>query len=252
MRIWAISDLHVDYSENFNWVTRISAHDYRQDVLILAGDISDQAALLEKTLATLRAKFHTVLFLPGNHDLWVGRTGGTSSFQAFDHIRRIADDCGVVTTPVKLEGTWFIPLLGWYDYSFGTPSQALERAWMDFRMCQWPEGLDPEAVTAHFTALNEPHLTIEGGKIISFSHFLPRTDLIPGFVPGHVKALFPVMGSARLEEQIRTLQPVVHVYGHSHFNRDVRRDGIRYVNNAFGYPNETRITRKRLLRLGDA
>jgi hypothetical protein len=36
------------------------------------------------------------------------------------------------------------------------------------------------------------------------------------------------------------------VYGHSHVNRDVAIDGVTYINNAFGYPRETRITAKAL------
>jgi hypothetical protein len=160
-------------------------------------------------------------------------------------------DCGVHTGPLRIGATCFVPLLGWYDYSFGVPSQELIKIWGDFRMCSWPDGFDPAAVTRHFTSLNTSHLKLTGEKIVTFSHFLPRIDLIPDFVPEKVKALFPVMGSTVLEEQIRTLKAAIHIYGHSHFNRDVRYDGVRYVNNALGYPYETRITRKRLLCLGD-
>ena len=35
-------------------------------------------------------------------------------------------------------GVQFAPLLGWYDYSFGEPSEALRDMWMDFRACRWP------------------------------------------------------------------------------------------------------------------
>jgi len=253
LKIWTISDLHVDYSENLQWVSQLSDHDYQTDVLIVAGDITDLPDLFEKTLVALQRKFHTVLFLPGNHDLWTRRkANGRSSLEKFHQLLQRAADCGVFTGPLKRGGTMFIPLLGWFDYSFGKPSEELLRIWSDFTMCQWPDGFDPGAITEYFTALNTPHLTIDSKKIVTFSHFLPRIDLIPGFVPKRVKALFPVMGTSVLEEQIRILKPVVHIYGHSHFNRDVRRRGIRYVNNAFGYPQETRITRKELLCLGDA
>lgn len=252
MKIWTISDLHVDYRENFHWVIQLSEYDYKSDILIIAGDISDIPDLFEKTLLELQSRFHTVLFLPGNHDLWTRRHTGASSLEAFDLLLRRVANCGVYTSPLKKGTTWFIPLLGWYDYSFGTPSPGLMNIWGDFRMCNWPDGFGPEAITRYFTALNESHLNLEGEKIVTFSHFLPRIDLIPGFVPKNVKALFPVMGSTVLEEQLRTLKAAIHIYGHSHFNRDVRHKGIRYINNALGYPYETRITRKRLLCLGEA
>ena len=62
--------------------------------------------------------------------------------------------------------------------------------------------------------------------------------------------LYPVLGTSLLEQQIRTLAPRMHIYGHSHVNRNLSIDGIRYINNAFGYPRET-WTKKELLSVFD-
>ncbi|MFT4813170.1 MAG: 3',5'-cyclic AMP phosphodiesterase CpdA, partial [Paracoccaceae bacterium] len=67
MRFFALSDIHVDYSENLNWVEAIDSDAYRDDVLILAGDATDDLALLSRILEGLRLKFGSVLFVPGNH-----------------------------------------------------------------------------------------------------------------------------------------------------------------------------------------
>jgi hypothetical protein len=61
-----------------------------------------------------------------------------------------------------------------------------------------------------------------------------------------VRYLFPVLGAARLGQQVFQLRSSIHVYGHSHLNRRVLRDGTLYVNNAFGYPYETHIAAKML------
>lgn len=45
--------------------------------------------------------------------------------------------------------------------------------------------------------------------------------------------------------------PDIHVYGHSHINRNVRIDGIRYINNALGYPQESAIAARRLIETVD-
>jgi len=45
----------------------------------------------------------------------------------------------------------------------------------------------------------------------------------------------------------RDLLTAIRVYGHSHVNRRVPIEGVCYINNAFGYPGETRITAKQLL-----
>ena len=53
MRVFAISDLHVDYDENDQWVAGLSTADYVDDLLILAGDVSDMPQRLGRTLERL-------------------------------------------------------------------------------------------------------------------------------------------------------------------------------------------------------
>jgi hypothetical protein len=59
--------------------------------------------------------------------------------------------------------------------------------------------------------------------------------------------LYPVLGTAQLERQLRRLNSRVHVCGHSHVNRKVTIDEASYINNTLGYPQETRVASKRLL-----
>lgn len=60
-----------------------------------------------------------------------------------------------------------------------------------------------------------------------------------------------MLGSARLEEQLHRLAPDIHAYGHRHINRSVRIDGIRYINNALGYPQESAIAARWLIETVD-
>ncbi len=41
MRVFALSDIHIDYHENEQWLSRLSSMDYQEDILILAGDVTD-------------------------------------------------------------------------------------------------------------------------------------------------------------------------------------------------------------------
>ncbi|MEW8406943.1 MAG: hypothetical protein AB2688_19615, partial [Candidatus Thiodiazotropha taylori] len=84
---------------------------------------------------------------------------------------------------------------------------------------------------------------------ITFSHFLPRIDVMPNFIPHRFRDIYPVLGSPHLDTQIRALNSEIHIYGHSHVNRAVKIKGVRYINNAFGYPSETRIAAKRLMEI---
>lgn len=253
MRLFALSDIHADYPDNARWVDRLSAEDYRDDLLILAGDITEDRRLLAWCLGRFAAKFRQVLFVPGNHDLWVRRDQDFDcSLRKFEQVIEIAGDAGVSMRPYSSEGTLVVPLLSWYDYSFGLPDSDLQMLWMDYRACRWPEGFEPGRITEHFLGLNPVALPYAARRVVTFSHFLPRIDLIPSYVPRAMRNLDPVLGSNGIERQLRALGADIHVYGHSHINRRVTLDGVTYLNNAFGYPQESVIAARRLVELDSA
>ena len=250
MRVFAISDIHVDYIENAEWLSHISRHDYLDDVLILAGDLTDVPDLLRKSFEQLVIRFKQVLFVPGNHELWIYRSTQKSSFEKFEKIKVIAKECGVSMQPFHAGEVSIVPLLGWYDYSFGQPKEDLYKMWMDYRACEWEDN-DMCSVTDYFMKLNEPYLNVKNKVLISFSHFLPRIDLMPAYIPPVHRLLYPVLGSLEIDKQVRRLRSDIHVYGHSHVNRHINKEGVEYINNAFGNPSETRISSKQLLCIHD-
>ncbi|BBB93466.1 MAG TPA: metallophosphoesterase [Methylomusa anaerophila] len=254
MKVFSISDIHVDFEENLHWFNNLSLYDYQNDLLILAGDVTHVIQLFEATLRSLRKRFWEVLFVPGNHDLWIPHTSSKHSLEKLQLLKAVTADCGVRTEPFHLPSLSIIPLTAWYDYSFGEPSQEVFETWTDYRACKWPEPHNEKSITEHFIAMNEPFVddsnsnsnSNENRYIISFSHFLPRIDIMPDYIPLARRNLYPVLGTTLLEDQIRRLGSRIHVYGHSHVNNQVVKDNILYVNNAFGYPYETQITAKKL------
>jgi len=248
MRIFALSDIHVDYEENAKWIANLSFGEYQDDVLILAGDVSDTRRLLDWCLSTLARRFKKILFVPGNHDLWVIREEREKdSLQKFADVCAVVESSGASMQAFRERGVQIVPLLAWYDHSFGEPSGELKSVWLDYHACRWPSRFTPEDIAGHFAALNDQQVSLPGDKVITYSHFLPRIDLMPEFIPIQHKLLYPILGCVRLERQLRKLNPSIHVYGHSHVNQKVRIDGISYINNAFGYPRETWIAAKRLM-----
>lgn len=248
MRVFAVSDIHVDYAENHRWVMDLSTSEFATDTLLLAGDVTPDLALLAEVLGHLRQCFAHVFFVPGNHDLWVRDAEYDCSLQKFAAIERLCGELDVAMTPRHLSGLSIVPMLAWYDFSFGKPDRYLRRAWRDFRACNWPAELeDEQAITRHFLAMNEAHLDMANDCLISFSHFLPRLDVMPAQIPEHRRRVYPVLGSDQLGRQVERLRPDIHVYGHSHVNQSVRLDGTCFINNAFAYPDEERIARKQLV-----
>jgi len=247
MRVFAVSDVHVDYQDNKKWLLGLSSVDYLDDVVILAGDLTDDLQLLEECFNDISAKFSKVLFVPGNHELWVSRDRRFNSIEKYQQISELAISTGVSMTPTHFGTLSIVPLFSWYDFSFATPDKKLMDTWMDFRACVWPDNKQPSEITDYFLDKNKVNLSVRNETVISFSHFLPRIDLMPIYIPPAYHYLYPALGSDLLEEQIRVLKPNIHVYGHSHVNRKLTLGGVQYINNAFGYPSEDSITVKELI-----
>ncbi len=237
MRVFAVSDLHTDFRENMAVVEALPRGEHSGDALIVAGDIADTLETVEATLALLRARFREVFFVPGNHELWV-RTEPGDSVDKFNRILRLCDALGVRTRPAGLDGVWIVPLFSWYEAEFDTDGDAETReleAWSDFHFCRWPEAVRP---CDFFLAINEPHLRPYDAPVVSFSHFLPRRDLLPPAKYLRFRGLPRVAGCAALDAQVRATGSRLHVFGHSHINVDREIDGVRYVQNALRYPRD--------------
>ena len=233
MRLFATSDLHTDYKENFRWLQELSDTDYLQDTLIVAGDISDRLEVIRETLLLLRSKFRKLLFTPGNHELWV-RSEEINSLDKFQRILNLCEELDIATKPLRVDGVWVVPLFSWYDGVF----EPEMRAWADFHFCKWPDDATPLA--DYFLRLNKPHLRQYDAPVITFSHFLPRSDLLPPKEYLKITWLGHVSICAALDAQIRQLNSRVHVCGHTHTTFDVVIDEVRYVQNAVRYPKERR------------
>ncbi|XP_078587070.1 acyl-carrier-protein phosphodiesterase PptH-like [Branchiostoma floridae x Branchiostoma japonicum] len=279
-RILAISDIHVDYQNNLKWVESWPRERYMEDVLLLAGDVTDKLPLLESTLKTLLGKFQKVFYVPGNHELWI-RDKKTTKFTSVDKFHQILELCGslgVLTKPDKVRTSdggeaWVVPLFSWYatpeedaedSLYFSSNTEDADKShlmWMDNHMCSWPEDIGSRS--QFFASQNEDVMKgTYDAPIISFSHFVPRLDLVAateednkmvederktlGLPPLNDKKQGATVGfnftryagCKRLDTQIRTLGSAVHVYGHQHRNRDRVVDGVRYVSHCLGYHRE--------------
>lgn len=254
-QVWIVSDLHVDYSENMNWLREICesarpAAEEDRDAMIVAGDLSHNLEHIENALSFICGAFSPVFFVPGNHDLWVRRETGNnpdiSSVARFEKLIRLCKKLGIHTTPHVLETAagWIriLPLFSWYRSDFGraTGGSALSEGHaMDDHYCVWPVADGNPA--DYFAELNRrpiSSLPDDGVPLVTFSHFLPRTELLP---PADSRAFTEIAGASgdpMIEAQLRKCGTRIHVYGHTHGRVDRCLDGIRYLQNGIGYPIE--------------
>jgi hypothetical protein len=238
MRIFAVSDLHTDFAENRRRLQQVLSTSYLQDALIVAGDIADDFRIIDWTLRKLRSQFGQVFYVPGNHELWV-RNGEYDSVEKFWQVLQLCDEIGIYTRPARTEENWIVPLFSWYEPDFDLQGEAdissLE-GWADFYFCKWPVRMG--SISEYFLSLNESRIQEYDGPVITFSHFLPRHELLPAVERLSFKGLPLVAGAPALDRQIRDLNAVIHVFGHSHIAFDRMIEGVRYIHHAFDYPRE--------------
>lgn len=266
-RVFAISDIHTDIKVNWEWLHALSSTTYTQDTLILAGDISGNLQVLQDTLSHLISIFAQVCFVPGNHDLWVRKREYRNSIAKFHNIQQLCDLIGVHTRPVRVgslhlrHSVWVVPLFSWYVKPEEGPSSLFQAKlgddptlsmWSDTHFTHWPELESHQTIADYFLQLNERHLTRSyDAPIISFSHFLPRSELIystqeerrgAGITtmrdPHPTFNFSRVAGSTGIDDQIRRLGATIHIYGHQHRNRNRVIDGVQYISHCLGYPRE--------------
>lgn len=260
-RVFAISDLHTDYKQNLNWVANLSNQDYREDYLICAGDISHKLSLFTETLKLLAAKFKKVFFVPGNHDLWIRDKDAANSLEKFVIIRDLCLSLDIETRPTIIQDlaapVVIFPLFSWYvKPEEGADSLYLQKnredpelkMWVDNREILWPDSLDSKRPVDYFLEINEKNHnnSFKHYPVISFSHFLPRQDLIFSQKPLSKQGTDPypqfnftrVAGTNILEKQIKKLNSIIHVYGHLHRNRFRRSGNILYIAHILGSPKE--------------
>jgi predicted phosphohydrolase len=255
IRVWAVSDVHTDMKENMAALT-----DWPRcpdDVLILAGDVSNDLKVLRATLVIACDRFGHVFFCPGNHDLWLHKEDGCSdSIAKLRKIEAICQELGVHTSMGVVGGVTIVPLHSWYHAGFDADPDVLDeslapvdKVMMDFHVCKWPEGLTAhdgsDSIAKFMDSLNDEALAgttrcavRRGGPVISFSHFLPRPDLLPEkrllFYPPLPKAA----GSLLLGDRVGKLAPDLHVFGHTHYAWAQELGGVRYVQACLAYPRE--------------
>jgi len=247
--IYCISDIHMDHEENVKIIRRLDLvkEKYADATLILPGDISQELDIVKETLTYLKSIFKDVFFVTGNNELrlsHVDKINFKHSVEKFQYIIKMCEELGVHTKPAKVSGVWIVPLFAWYTPTFDPKWDGTfnyQRGWLDFRKCKWPDDLksSPDDICNYFSSLNEDRInTTYDAPVITFSHFLPRKELIPKVSLLMRSDLSLVVGSDQLDKQIRKLNPFVHVCGHIHINFDKVISGQRYVQNALGHPEE--------------
>jgi 3',5'-cyclic AMP phosphodiesterase CpdA len=254
--LYAISDIHVGFAENRPVIERLRPV-AEGDWLIVAGDVGELMEHIEWALRLLNERFDTVVWVPGNHELWTLPQDPVQlrGEERYRHLVRMCRDLGVLT-PEDPYPTWtgpggpvtIVPLFLLYDYSFRpdgytTKETALAYArstgvvctdemflhpdpypnretWCHARLDETERrlaDLDPERSTV---LVNHFPLVREPTRVLHYPEF----------------ALW--CGTQRTASWHVKYNAATVVYGHLHIPRTMWLDGVRFEEVSMGYPRE--------------
>ena len=241
---------------------------------------------------------------------------GDGCVDSIDKLEKILELCrkhNVRYGPVKIQdeqsssSLYVIPLLSWYHSSFDTEPSI--RGWggipsarnvvADYKRAVWPSPLidnrekNDDSILAQFMddlndvlfdynydsfiQSSDVEKKSNSISILTYSHFLPRIELLPEKRYLTLPTLHSCVGSTYLEERLRNihhhchnhhskqfsrqyknnnttvlpmqLQQHLHAFGHSHLAWDQTIDNVRYVHVPLAYPKEWE-QRRRSLEIG--
>jgi hypothetical protein len=231
--------------------------------------VAEKAADIEWALRELRARFATVVWVPGNHELWTLSTDpvqlrGEARYQ---YLVAMCRRIGVIT-PEDPYPVWrgadgplvIVPLFLLYDYSFRpdgttTKDEALNLAYETGIVCTDEAVLSPDPYPSR-DAWCQARLRMTEHRLASLPLKIP-TLLVNHFPltrePTRVLkyqefALW--CGTERTADWHLRFRARVVVYGHLHIPATTWQDGVRFEEVSLGYPEELAVNpdRPRALR----
>ncbi|GAA5080988.1 3',5'-cyclic AMP phosphodiesterase CpdA [Thermocatellispora tengchongensis] len=256
--LYAISDLHVGHKENREIVERLRPV-VEGDWLIVAGDVGEFAEDVEWALRVLAERFGTVIWAPGNHELWTPPRDPVE-LRGEARYRYLVDMCrGLgVLTPEDPYAVWrgeggpvaIAPLFVLYDYSFlpagfATKAAALERAYEVGVVCTDELLLHPDPYPSR-EAWSRARAEETERRLAELDPGLP-TVLVSHWplVREPTRVLrYPEFamwcGTALTADWHVRHRAAAVVYGHLHIPRTMWIDGVRFEEVSVGYPREWR------------
>ena len=248
-RLFAISDLHIGHRKNREALEQLEARE--EDWLILGGDLGETTEHLETVFSIVRHKFHTLFWVPGNHELWT-TSDGLKGQEKYDRLIEICREHDV-HTPEDPYVTWgtgsqtrtIVPMFLLYDYSFAPqglgPDEA--RAWAKEEgiVCSDERYIDPApyatiqewcAERCDYTRKRLEQLD-SGTPNVFVNHFPLRRDLVRLF---RIPRFIPWCGTQITEDWHRQYNADVVVSGHLHMRATDWRDYVRFEEVSLGYP----------------
>lgn len=243
MRVWVLSDLHLEIAPLDRPLEVPDA-----DVCVMAGDLCRGAATGVRYLSALLKGRMPGIYVAGNHEYW-----GSSIAEEIEDGRKAASERPGIhfleNEAVILERVTFIGCTLWTDFRIqGHRELAMMHArerMNDYRrvpLRKWPwKRFVPEAsARLHDQSRAFIASALDGitERSVIVTHHLPHPRSVPHRFEGD---LANAAYASDLSDLIESGRPSLWVHGHTHDSCDYRVGPTRVVCNPRGYPGENRL-----------
>ena len=245
--LWAVSDLHAAVKANQPRLEEIQPND-PSDWLIVAGDVAERTELVVQVMQQLVDRFHTVIWVPGNHELFSRGMDRYTGRDKYDQLVSRLRAIGVITPedpyPV-FGGVTIAPLFTLYDYSFRAPMMSVEEALASARAREIV--LTDEVAIAPFVDIRAwcwdrltyttRRLSRVEGETILVNHW-PLIQEPTDKMLWREIALW--CGTRHTRGWAKRYNARAVIYGHLHMPGVETYDGVDHIEVSLGYPDEWR------------
>ena len=255
-RLLAISDLHISYPENREALAGLRPQG-PADWLLVVGDVAEMAADIEWALRTLADRFATVIWVPGNHELWT-HPRDPVQLRGEERYRYLVDICrsAGVLTPEDPYPVWegaagpvtIAPLFLLYDYTF-LPAGATTRA-EGLAVAYQTGVVGTDEAVLHPDPYPSREAWCQARVKVSEQRLAERPGGLPTVLVNHWPLTreptailrYPQYaqwcGTTATADWHLRFDAVAVVYGHLHIPRTTWQDGVRFEEVSVGYPRE--------------
>ena len=254
--LYAISDLHVGHRDNRAFTHTLTPHS-KDDWLIVAGDVAEKAEDVFEVMQLLTSRFATVVWTPGNHELWTvpGDPVTLRGEERYLYLVNALRELGVHTpedpypTYPGVDGRVAVAaLFTLYDHTFRpggthTKEEALAVAHQAGVVC-----------TDEYLLHPDPHPTRDAWCRSRLEYTRERLEALPSDLPTVLVNHYPLVREpteilyypefaqwcgteATADWHVRHRARAV-VYGHLHIPRTITVDGVPHIEVSLGYPRE--------------
>lgn len=267
-KLFAVSDLHAGYRANQVVIDQLRPES-DQDWLVVAGDTGETVTDIKRTLRCLADRFETVIWAPGNHELWTTRTDPLQlrGEPRYLYLVDLCRDMGVITPedpfPVYYGAGFPVviaPLFILYDYSFRTPGLASKEVAV-------ADAYNAGVVCSdEFVLHPDPYPSREAWCHARIAATEERLGAVAPDLPTVLVNHFPLIrdstrrlrypefalwcGTQHTAQWHIRYRALAVVYGHLHMPGTTLYDGVPFEEVSLGYPHEwqDRMTSPRVPR----